>query len=38
LKHEVEQSGAKWPNEAFEAPKAAAFRAAIAETILKNKT
>ena len=37
LKRELEQTGAKWPNEAFEAPKAAGFRAAIAETILKNK-
>ena len=38
LKRELEQSGAMWPKEAFEAPKAAGFRAAIAETILKNKT
>jgi len=37
LRRELEQSGAKWPDEAFEAPKAAGFRAAIAETILKNK-
>ena len=37
LKREVEQSGAKWPDEAFEAPKAAGFRAAIAEKLLKNK-
>lgn len=36
LKREVEQSGAKWPNEAFEAPKGAGFRAAIAEKLLKN--
>jgi len=37
LKREVEQSGAKWPDEAFEAPKGAGFRAAIAEKLLKIK-
>ena len=36
LKREVEQSGAKWPNEAFEAPKGAGYRAAVAEKLLKN--
>ena len=37
LKRELEQSGAKWPEEAFEAPKAAGFRAAVAEKLLKKE-
>lgn len=37
LRHELEQSGAKWPEEAFEAPKAAGFRAAVAEKMLKKE-
>ncbi len=36
LKREIEQSGAKWPEEAFAAPKAAGFRASIATAALKS--
>ena len=36
LKREIEQSGAKWPEEAFAAPKAAGFRASIATAALRS--
>ena len=36
LKREIEQSGAKWPEEAFAAPKAAGFRASIANAALRS--
>ncbi|NDA27079.1 MAG: hypothetical protein EBZ05_09690 [Verrucomicrobia bacterium] len=36
LKREIEQSGAKWPEEAFAAPKAAGFKATIASVALKS--
>ncbi|NBR37365.1 MAG: hypothetical protein EBT80_08450 [Chitinophagales bacterium] len=36
LKRENEQSGAKWPEEAFAAPKAAGFKATIASAALKS--
>jgi hypothetical protein len=36
LKREMEQSGAKWPEEAFAAPKAAGFKASIAAAALKS--
>jgi hypothetical protein len=36
LKREIEQSGAKWPEEAFAAPKAAAYKASIASALLKS--
>jgi len=35
LKHELEQRGQKWPEEAFAAPKAPAYKATIAKAILK---
>lgn len=35
LKREMEQSGAKWPEEAFAAPKAAGLKASIATAALK---
>ena len=37
LKREVEQSGAKWPEEAFAAPKAPAYKATIAATLLNSE-
>jgi len=36
LQREIEQSGAKWPEEAFAAPKAAGFRASIATAALRS--
>jgi len=36
LKREIEQSGAKWPEEAFAAPKAAASRSAFATAALRS--
>jgi len=36
LKREMEQRGAKWPEEAFAAPKAACFRASIATAALRS--
>jgi hypothetical protein len=36
LKREIEQSGAKWPEEAFAAPKATGFRASIANAALRS--
>ena len=36
LKREIEQSDAKWPEEAFAAPKAAGFRASIANAALRS--
>jgi transcriptional regulator with XRE-family HTH domain len=36
LKREIEQSGAKWPEEAFAAPKAAGLRSAIATAALRS--
>jgi len=36
LKREIEQSGAKWPEEAFAAPKAPAYKASIATALLKS--
>ena len=35
LKREIEQRGQKWPEEAFAAPKAPAYKATIAKAILK---
>ena len=36
LKREIEQSGVKWPEQAFAAPKAAGFRASIATAALRS--
>jgi hypothetical protein len=36
LKREIEQSGAKWPEQAFAAPKAPAYKASIASALLKS--
>jgi len=36
LKREIEQSGEKWPEEAFAAPKTAGFKASIASAALKS--
>jgi len=36
LKRELEQSGEKWPQEAFAAPKAPAYKATIATALLKS--
>jgi len=35
LKREIEQRGQKWPEEAFAAPKAPAYKATIAKALLK---
>jgi len=35
FKRELEQRGQKWPEEAFAAPKAPTYKAAIAKAILK---
>jgi len=35
LKRELEQRGEKWPEEAFAAPNAPAYKATIAKAILK---
>ena len=35
LKHELEQRGQKWPQEAFAAPNAPAYKASIATALLK---
>ena len=36
LKREIEQNGAKWPEQAFAAPKAPAYKASIASALLKS--
>jgi transcriptional regulator with XRE-family HTH domain len=36
LKREIEQRGQKWPEEAFAAPKAPAYKATIAKALLKS--
>ena len=36
LKHEIEQTGAMWPEKAFAAPKAPAYKASIATALLKS--
>ena len=36
LKREIEQSGEKWPEQAFAAPKAPAYKASIASALLKS--
>jgi len=36
LKHEIEQRDEKWPEEAFAAPKAPAYKATIAKALLKS--
>jgi len=36
LKRELEQRGQKWPEEAFAAPKAPAYKATIAKALLKS--
>jgi len=36
LKHKIEQSGEKWPEQAFAAPKAPAYKASIASALLKS--
>ena len=36
LKREIEQSGEKWPEQAFAAPKAPAYKASIATALLKS--
>jgi len=36
LKHEIEQTGAMWPEQAFAAPKAPAYKASIATALLKS--
>jgi len=36
LKREIEQNGAKWPKQAFAAPKAPAYKASIASALLKS--
>ena len=36
LKREIEKSGAKWPEQAFAAPKAPAYKASIASALLKS--
>jgi len=35
LKRELEQRGQKWPQEAFAAPKAPAYKATIAKALIK---
>ena len=35
LKREIEQRGQKWPQEAFAAPKAPAYKATIAKALIK---